>query len=46
MLSLPDGRDVIYFHYIPTYVSYLDIDKLLGWDYLDYVDDWPVLSYD
>lgn len=30
---------------VPTYISYLDEDKLLGWDYISYIDDWPVLEY-
>ncbi|KAF2437171.1 endo-1,5-alpha-L-arabinosidase [Tothia fuscella] len=40
-----NGRDVLYFHYVPTYVSYIDEDKRLGWDYIEYVDGWPVLVY-
>jgi hypothetical protein len=30
---------------VPTYISYLDIDKRLGWDYIEYVDGWPILVY-
>jgi hypothetical protein len=30
---------------VPTYISYLDIDKRLGWDYIDYIDGWPILVY-
>ena len=36
-----------YYHYVntiqnPTYVDEL---KLLGWNYINYVQGWPVLSY-
>lgn len=42
------GRDVLYYHYVntiqnPTYVDEL---KLLGWNYINYIQGWPVLSYD
>jgi hypothetical protein len=30
---------------VPTYISYLDINKRLGWDYIEYVDGWPILVY-
>jgi hypothetical protein len=30
---------------VPTYVSYIDEDKRLGWNYIDYVNGWPVLVY-
>jgi len=36
-----------YFHYVNTIQNptYLDELKLLGWDYINYVGGWPVLSY-
>lgn len=36
-----------YFHYVNTATDplYLDELKLLGWDYINYIDGWPVLSY-
>ncbi|THW21720.1 endo-1,5-alpha-L-arabinosidase [Aureobasidium pullulans] len=42
------GRDVLYYHYVntiqnPTYVDEL---KLLGWNYINHIQGWPVLSYD
>jgi len=40
-----NGRDVVYFHYVPTQVSYRDDDKLLGWLYVDYDEGWPKLVY-
>ncbi|GAB7355640.1 hypothetical protein MBLNU459_g6357t5 [Dothideomycetes sp. NU459] len=41
------GRDVLYYHYINIYYdpSYADDLKLLGWDFIDYINGWPVLSY-
>lgn len=30
---------------VPTYISYLDEDKRLGWDYIEYIEGWPVLVY-
>lgn len=30
---------------VPTYISYLDTDKRLGWDYIEYADGWPYLVY-
>jgi len=37
-----------YYHYVNTIVDplYLDNLKLLGWDYINYIEGWPVLSYD
>lgn len=41
-----DGdRDILYFEYFNE-VGVNDTYVLLGWDYIDYVDGWPVLSYD
>ncbi|KAL7267387.1 hypothetical protein RUND412_010032 [Rhizina undulata] len=37
------GKDIIYYHYVDTRISYVDEDKLLGWNELVYVDGWPVL---
>jgi len=47
VLTNYNGRDVLYYHYVNTILDplYLDNLKLLGWDYIDYVDGWPVLSY-
>ncbi|KAH0293973.1 endo-1,5-alpha-L-arabinosidase, partial [Aureobasidium melanogenum] len=48
VLSDYHGRDVLYYHYVNTIQNpmYLDELKLLGWDYIDYVEGWPVLVYD
>ena len=37
-----------YFHYVNTITdpSYDDALKYLGWDYINYINGWPVLSYD
>ncbi|KAI5795125.1 glycoside hydrolase family 43 protein [Geopyxis carbonaria] len=41
---LVDGKkDILYYHYVDTRVSYVDEDKLLGWNEIKYVDGWPVL---
>ncbi|KAI7221191.1 endo-1,5-alpha-L-arabinosidase [Hortaea werneckii] len=47
VLSDYHGRDVLYYHYVNTIVdpTYADNLKLLGWNYIDYVQGWPVLSY-
>lgn len=37
------GKDVLYYHYVDTRVSYIDEDKLLGWNVVKYVEGWPVL---
>lgn len=36
-----------YYHYVNTVqnADYLDELKLMGWDYIDYIQGWPVLSY-
>ncbi|KAI9755476.1 MAG: hypothetical protein M4579_004267 [Chaenotheca gracillima] len=39
------GRDVLYYHYFNKYISLVDEDCLLGWDYIEYVNGWPVLVY-
>ncbi|KAK5107358.1 hypothetical protein LTR62_001338 [Meristemomyces frigidus] len=47
VLSNYHGRDVLYYHYVNTIVDplYYDNLKLLGWNYINYIDGWPVLSY-
>ena len=42
------GRDVLYYHYVNTIQNplYLDELKFLGWNYINYIQGWPVLSYD
>jgi len=42
VLTLADGRDVLYYHFVDTRVSYLDEEKFLGWNFLEYIDGWPV----
>ncbi|KAE8312366.1 glycosyl hydrolase [Aspergillus transmontanensis] len=34
--------EVLYYHYLNTSVGFLHGDALLGWNYLDYEDGWPV----
>jgi arabinan endo-1,5-alpha-L-arabinosidase len=36
-------RDYLYYHYVDNRISYVDEDKLLGWNEIRYVDGWPVL---
>lgn len=45
--SSADDTSGRYFHYVNTKVDplYHDELKLLGWDYINYIDGWPVLSY-
>ncbi|RMZ31426.1 hypothetical protein D0859_04427 [Hortaea werneckii] len=47
VLSDYHGRDVLYYHYVNTILdpTYADNLKLLGWNYIDYIQGWPVLSY-
>ncbi|KAI5858072.1 glycosyl hydrolase, partial [Tricharina praecox] len=41
---LVDGKkDILYYHYVDTRVSYVDEDKYLGFNEIKYVDGWPVL---
>ena len=37
-----------YYHYVNTIIDpmYWDGLKLLGWNYINYINGWPVLSYD
>ncbi|KAK4962495.1 hypothetical protein LTR10_000121 [Elasticomyces elasticus] len=46
VLSNYRGRDVLYYHYVNTNLNptYKDELKLLGWNYINYIDGWPVLS--
>ncbi|OOF96701.1 glycoside hydrolase family 43 protein [Aspergillus carbonarius ITEM 5010] len=34
--------DVLYFHYLNTSIGFAQGDARLGWNYLHYVDGWPV----
>ncbi|KAL3482420.1 putative arabinan endo-1,5-alpha-L-arabinosidase D [Aspergillus californicus] len=37
-----DDPDVLYYHYHNTTIGFAQDDARLGWNYLDYVDGWPV----
>ncbi|KAL4879644.1 glycosyl hydrolase [Aspergillus karnatakaensis] len=37
-----DEPDVLYYHYLNTSIGFAHKDARLGWNYLDYVDGWPV----
>ncbi|KAL3492590.1 putative arabinan endo-1,5-alpha-L-arabinosidase D [Aspergillus germanicus] len=37
-----DRPDVLYYHYHDTSIGFKQGDAQLGWNYLDYVDGWPV----
>ncbi|KAL4810100.1 putative arabinan endo-1,5-alpha-L-arabinosidase D [Aspergillus unguis] len=37
-----DEKDVLYYHYMNTSIGFGQGDARLGWNYLDYVDGWPV----
>jgi arabinan endo-1,5-alpha-L-arabinosidase len=38
-----EGRDVLYYHYFNKDISLVDEEALLGWNWIQYVDGWPVL---
>ncbi|KAL2835029.1 glycosyl hydrolase [Aspergillus cavernicola] len=40
--SSGDDPDVLYYHYHNTSIGFAQGDAQLGWNYLDYVDGWPV----
>ncbi|GAB7366786.1 hypothetical protein MBLNU230_g0737t1 [Neophaeotheca triangularis] len=46
VLSNYRGRDVLYYHYVDTEFdpTYNDLLKFLGWNFIDYVEGWPVLT--
>ncbi|KAI9727000.1 MAG: hypothetical protein M1834_008582 [Cirrosporium novae-zelandiae] len=42
VLTLQNGREILYFHYCNTNFGLVDEDcKVLGWDYIEYHDGWP-----
>lgn len=35
--------DILYYHYLNKSIGFRDSDAQLGWNYLDYIDGWPVV---
>ncbi|KAL4921831.1 putative arabinan endo-1,5-alpha-L-arabinosidase D [Aspergillus aurantiobrunneus] len=40
-----NDSDILYYHYLDTRIGFGHEDARLGWNYLDYVDGWPVPRY-